>query len=94
MLPRWRADGSEIFYVDRLNNKLMAASVNTKGSVLEVGAAKVLFDFPQMDYPNIWYTGYPYDVSADGQRFLVNAAPDLVETPITVVLNWTALPRK
>ena len=32
---------------------------------------------------------YPYDVSADGQRALINtlvAAPDSV--PITLVVNW------
>ena len=34
---------------------------------------------------------YPYDVSADGQRFLINTAPEqAVSAPITVVLNWTA----
>jgi hypothetical protein len=33
----------------------------------------------------------PYDVSADGQRFLVNAAVEQRSTaPLTVVFNWTA----
>jgi hypothetical protein len=27
-------------------------------------------------------------VSADGQRFLINAAPDTGAAPITIVTNW------
>jgi hypothetical protein len=37
--------------------------------------------------------GYFYDVSADGQRFLVNTAAEGTErapAPITLVVNWTA----
>jgi hypothetical protein len=30
----------------------------------------------------------------DGQRFLVNVATDTVASPITVVVNWTALVNK
>jgi hypothetical protein len=33
-----------------------------------------------------------YDVSADGERFLVNTAPASVRTPaIHIVLDWRAL---
>ena len=39
-------------------------------------------------FPNL---GIPYDVTADGQRFLVNAAADVSKSsPITVITNWTA----
>ena len=35
--------------------------------------------------------GYAYDVSADGQRFLVNTfEEETTSAPITVVVNWTA----
>ena len=64
----------------------MAAAVSGKGSSFEIGAVKPLFEArPQ--------TGqrYPYAVSADGQRFLINALPEqAASAPITVVLNWTA----
>ena len=30
-----------------------------------------------------------YEVTADGQRFLVNTRTDAQPLPITVVLNWT-----
>jgi hypothetical protein len=34
---------------------------------------------------------YTYDVSADGQRFLINTALAPGQTaPITIVVNWTA----
>jgi eukaryotic-like serine/threonine-protein kinase len=92
--PRWRSDGSEIFYVDWPNRKLMAASVNAKGSVFEVGTVTGLFEVRATQGPYPWYSGYPYDVSADGQQFLIVTTPDLVETPITVVLNWTSLLKK
>ena len=39
--------------------------------------------------------GYSYDVSLDGQRFLVNALPQQTTTiPATIVVNWTAELRK
>jgi Tol biopolymer transport system component len=83
---RWRRDGTEIFYLDP-DNKLMAAAVNGKGSSLEVGAVKPLFQ-TRAASPNYQY---PYDVSADGQRFLINTLPEQTASePITVVVNWTA----
>jgi hypothetical protein len=32
-----------------------------------------------------------YDVTADGQRFLLNMPPEQVVPPIEVVLNWTSV---
>jgi Tol biopolymer transport system component/predicted Ser/Thr protein kinase len=82
--PRWRQDGSEIFYVSP-DNKLMAATVNGKDSSFEVGAIKPLFA-TRPGGPRNWYT-----VSPDGQRFLINTAPEQATVePLTVVLNWTA----
>ena len=36
------------------------------------------------------YAPYSYDVSADGQRFLLLVPPEDSSVPITVVLNWTS----
>jgi hypothetical protein len=33
-----------------------------------------------------------YDVSADGQRFLMNTVSEESSSPISVVLNWRAKP--
>ena len=83
--PRWRRDGTEIFYLAP-DNKLMAAAVNGKGSSFEVGAVKPLFETnPPAG------SGQRYAVSADGQRFLFNTAPQqTAAAPITVVFNWAA----
>jgi eukaryotic-like serine/threonine-protein kinase len=78
---RWRRDGKEIFYL--AGNTLMAAAVTAKGSRFEVGAVQRLFEVPMVD-------GYwPYDVSHDGQRFLVNTLDGAV-APLTIVVNWPA----
>lgn len=86
--PMWRSDGKEIFFVAP-DRKLMAAAVNTKGDVLEVGAVQPLFG------PILYNAGHVYDVSADGQRFLVRTEAQQSNTePLTLVQNWTALLRK
>jgi eukaryotic-like serine/threonine-protein kinase len=82
--PRWRRDGTEIFYLAPDNN-LMAAAVNGKGSSFEVGAVKPLFEARALDP-----TRNSFAVSADGQRFLINTDPQTTSAPITVVLNWAA----
>jgi hypothetical protein len=39
--------------------------------------------------------GYGYDVSADGQRFLVNSLGEDDSTePLTLLVNWPALLRR
>jgi hypothetical protein len=65
---------------------LMAATVKGDGGGFEVGAVQALFEArPRLAF------GSPYDVSADGQHFLVNTLPVPKDTPpFTVVLNWTA----
>jgi hypothetical protein len=60
----------------------MAAAVNGRGSAFVVGATKPLFKVHQSDW----------DVSSDGQRFLVNmveARPR--DAPITIIVNWPKL---
>ncbi len=82
---RWRRDGTELFFLNP-DNKLMVAEVKGKGSSLEVGAVKPLFQ-TRAASPNYQY---PYDVSADGQSFLINTLPEQTASePITVVVNWT-----
>jgi hypothetical protein len=83
--PRWRRDGKELYYLAP-DFTLMAVSIASSGSALQVGAPAPLFQIRNSE------SGYPrnYDVSADG-RFLVNVSTDeLSATPITVILNWAA----
>ncbi len=84
---RWRRDGREIFYLSPDNN-LMAAEVNGQGLGFKVGAVRPLFQL-RLARPRAQRS--EYDVSADGQRFLVNTALEQpTSTPITLVINWTA----
>jgi eukaryotic-like serine/threonine-protein kinase len=83
--PRWRRDGKELFY-GGLDNRLMAAEIGIKGAEASISAVRPLFG-PLPVVAN----AYPYDVSPDGQRFLVimpneQAAPET----LTLVQNWTA----
>ena len=86
--PRWRRDGKELFYLAP-DNRLMAATVNGQGSAFEVGAVRPLFQAGTRTAGDP--AAYPYDVSAGGQRFLVNTFLDqAAQAPITIVQNWTA----
>ena len=91
--PRWRRDGKEIFYVAPADNKLMAAAVNGRGSAFEVGAVRPLFETRVAGPPSVRPgQGRMYDISPDGQRFLVNTvAEEAASAPITLVVNWPAL---
>ena len=70
-----------------LDGTIMAAPVNIKTDSIEVGEARRLFG-PVAIYLNT----YRYDVSADGQRFLVAlpAGGKAATEPVTVVQNWQA----
>jgi Tol biopolymer transport system component len=82
--PRWRRDGKEIYYIAPAG-QLMAAGVNMKGDMLDVGAVSQLF------MVGLTGGGYLYDVSADGQRFLARTEPTAATVqPLTLVQNWTA----
>ena len=52
-----------------------------QGGAVEVGQARALFG------P---VTENLYDVSADGQRFLIPDSPDTNPEPLTLIQNWTA----
>jgi hypothetical protein len=84
---RWRRDGKELFY-RTVDGKMMAVPVKTMGS-FEAGVPHLLFTAPaDPAFPNL---GITYDVTADGQRFLINAAMDGIRTsPITIITNWTS----
>ena len=83
---RWSRDGKELFYVE--GQTLVAVSVSS-GSIFSVGSATRLFEHPGLG-PGTNYA--PYDVSADGQRFIlaepVGAGGEAPEPSIRVVLNW------
>ena len=81
--PRWSDEGKELFYVE--GETILAVSVKTSPE-FSVGSVTRLFE-----HSSLTRSFYPqYDVSADGQRFLL-AAPveaDGVDPSIRVVQNW------
>jgi Tol biopolymer transport system component len=92
MQPRWRRDGTELFYV-RSDQYLMAVPVKT-APTFEAGRPTPLFRsniLPQGSQ-SVWFD-IAYDAAPDGQRFLVNSPPSDPGPPITLVLNWLA-PRR
>ena len=84
-LPRWSRNGKEIVYL-AANGTLMAAAVDGGGAQFQVGAAQPLFTIrPRVSRLD----SYPYDVSSDGQRLLVNTFLDELMPPISLIVNWS-----
>ena len=85
---RWRRDGKELFFYS-LDGQLMAVAV-TGETALDVGTAVPLFRAP-LPGGGTFGVRQPYDVTRDGQRFLLNLVTgDTPTATITVVLNGTA----
>jgi len=84
--PRWRADGKELFYIGP-DKRLMAVETKTDAGGVHVGTPRVLFELRVSNLPGPPY----YDVTRDGQRFLINVAgEETTPTPMAVVMNWNA----
>jgi Tol biopolymer transport system component len=82
--PAWRRDGKEMYYLG-LDFKLMAVpvSVDTK---FHAGTPVALFPVRPSG------AGTVYDVTHDGQRFLVNSlASEVGSPPLDLLIHWTAL---
>jgi serine/threonine protein kinase len=92
-MPRWRADGKEIYYLTN-DGKIMAVEVSTTPA-FHAGEPKLLFLTP----PGFVRTAAPgalADAEADGKRFLlaVPVARSSTQEQFTAVLNWTAALKK
>jgi hypothetical protein len=84
--PLWRRDGKELFFWSA-DNTLMSAPITVSAAGVEIGAAQPLFRF---NNPlGILGVVSPYDVSADGQCFVLISTPQQTPRPMTLVTNWT-----
>ena len=82
--PRWGADGRELFYL-ATDQKLMRVDLKMAPEV-EIGEPQSLF----LTRTKLLAGPAQYDVSADGQRFLVNTLVEEQDTTlITLVQNWS-----
>jgi serine/threonine protein kinase/dipeptidyl aminopeptidase/acylaminoacyl peptidase len=89
--PRFRADGKEIFYIAP-DGRLMAVPLrySSDNQTVEPGTPVPLF-LTRVSSTAIGGSGEEYTVSADGQRFLMNAFTERADVPITLVLNRTIM---
>ncbi|MGA8809785.1 MAG: protein kinase [Thermoanaerobaculia bacterium] len=81
--PRWRGDARELYYLS--DKGIFAVPIEEKGNAIEAGAPQLLVNVAVKEYKN----RPNYDVSPDGQRFLVNVQ-DSYEQPVHVILDWTS----
>jgi serine/threonine protein kinase len=89
-MPRWRGD--KLFFLAN-GRQIMAAKVTTTPS-MNIDNPKMLFE---RGVPGLGGTGFIWDISPDGTRFLIPRIPsgdDVPQVPITVVLNWLSLLKK
>ena len=92
-MPAWSRSGSELFYVAR-DGTLMAATLRPGAAGLESGEPQPLFPLNLPLAGEVQFSRHPYDVSPDGQRFLViRRASDAAPEGAVVVTNWTSLLR-
>jgi Tol biopolymer transport system component len=89
-IVRWRADGRELCYIDS-GDWLRAIEIGPNG---RPGAERKLF---RLNFPPRQLTAagpaLGFDVSPDGQRFLVPDTTDIRPAPFLVIQNWTGLLR-
>jgi Tol biopolymer transport system component len=81
--PLWNPKGRELFY--RSGQKMMAVDY-TERPEFAAGKPKMLFEGPYVPSPR---SLSDYDVSPDGERFLMLKGAEQRPGEISVVLNWT-----
>jgi len=86
--PKWRNDGKELFYMST-DGKIMAVPVSA-GTSFEAGTPVALFQTHRRQ-PLSSQDLFSYDVSSDGQRFLIATKLDEPNpAPLSVLLNWAS----
>jgi len=86
--PIWRRDGKELFFLSA-KDEIMSVPVNRSGGELEFGLPTALFKTRTPAGGHILGT---YDVTPDGQRFLIGEfLGESTSATATVILNWPAI---
>jgi len=81
--PVWSPDGSELFYWS--GNKMMVVDIETEPT-FKAGRPRVLFEGSFAF--DLGMKGRNFDISPDGQRFLMIKEDQQEGAQINVVLNW------
>jgi eukaryotic-like serine/threonine-protein kinase len=82
IMPKWSADGKEIFYADTKSTRysLVSTPVKEQGDGLQIGAPQTLF----------LLDGFPFlNASRDGKKFLVERISQAGNQSVTLVTNFT-----
>jgi len=82
--PRWRGDGRELYFIAGSDEILSVPIVSSLP--LATGPPTSLFRAPIAFEPNAYY-----DVTADGEKFLIVQPEVIDEEPLTLVANWTSV---
>ncbi len=82
----WAGHTDELFYLTP-NDTITAVDVSDLDATGDVGEAAPLFSMALHD--GFWEVGWSFDVTPDGQRFLMNALEP--PEPLTLIQNWGAL---
>ncbi|HEY2468650.1 MAG TPA: protein kinase [Terracidiphilus sp.] len=85
VMPRWRRDGKELFYISP-EWKMMAVDTSMRSS-FQSGTPHALFDTEMLD-TGIRTGPMTWDISADGNRFLIISDSARATSSMNLILNW------
>ncbi|MDD5543057.1 MAG: protein kinase [Acidobacteriia bacterium] len=89
---RWSSDGKKIFY-ESPDRSVYEMPVTETSDTLQPAPPRLLFKTPELSSTS-FYT-ISWDVSRDGQRFMVNSTDERSdEFSATLLLNWPAILKK
>jgi len=82
--PRWRMDGQELYYITPAGRMMVVPVHPSSGETFDFDAPRALFQSRPL--PRKWNL---YDVTPDGQRFLLNLPLELANSnTLSIVTNW------
>jgi hypothetical protein len=85
--PRWSSDGKELFF-EAGDGKLNVVAVNAQRDMFTASPPRPLFDMYLAPTEN--GAQFQYDVSADGNRFLlVSRSSPAKASLLSVIVNWS-----
>jgi Tol biopolymer transport system component len=86
-LPRWSADGKELFYISS-DSTLMSVSIKPEVTGLQSGTPVPLFPIRGFE------GSQDYEVSIDGRFLLSIPTTEQAVAPLVVILNWPGMLKK
>jgi Tol biopolymer transport system component/predicted Ser/Thr protein kinase len=79
LFPRWRRDGKELYFLNPISASAMLASdIRVTGSSIQREVPHLLFQSGFVNGPHAGGSYFAYDVSANGQRFLMAELENII----------------